>query len=174
MWNYYILALVLWPVEPEVASQQSPEVWQALKHVALVLEIVGPHENWATDFRSELRYVRHHYRQLQDAPRLADAGWLPPYAFARELCCFNESYQAHLQVQGIIYLHKCDDISLLLGEARQLHYVWDCARRAATPNESWASRRQNLQRLREVLGEEAYYNGAMPPWVPLWRFQGID
>jgi hypothetical protein len=31
-----------------------------------------------------------------------------------------------------------------------------------------------LQRLHELLGDEAYYEGRMPPAAPFWRFASID
>ncbi len=34
--------------------------------------------------------------------------------------------------------------------------------------ESW--KRDRLKELRDMLGEDAYYNGWMPPMIPIWRF----
>lgn len=171
MWHTFVYLLVLCSEDPQATPQAPPEAWQALKDVALALEIVGPHENWATDFGSELRYVRRHYRLLQHAPALAEACWLPAPGVARELCCFNEGYQGWLQMQRIIYPHRGEQIDVVLMETRQLYTVWDCARRAASPNESWALRRRMLQRLRDSIGDQAYNHGRLPCWVPHWYFQ---
>jgi hypothetical protein len=165
--------MILCPDDPDVPPTASPELWQALKDVSLDLEIVGPHENWATDFSSELRYVRRHWRMLREAPPLADCCWLPSPSVARDMCCFNECYQSHLQMQRIIFPHRADELTSVLNEARQLYTIWDAARRANSPNESWALRRRMLLRLRETIGPTAYYNGQLPCWVPSWRFQEI-
>src|SRR5262249_30408516 len=101
VWHALILGLILWPTDPQVPSKMPPEAWQALKEISLTLEIVGPHENWAADFNSELRYVRRHYRMLRSAPSLAECYWLPSPTVSRELCCFNEGFQAHLQMQRV-------------------------------------------------------------------------
>jgi hypothetical protein len=173
VWDLYVAALILWPVEPAVSSQQCPEAWAALKQISLDLELVGSHENWASDFRSELRYVRHYWRTLQDAPRLGDCFCLPPNCVVADLCKLNEQYQCHLQMQQIIHAHNSDDLTEALREARHLYGVWDAVRRATAPNQAWAYRRRTLRQLREMLGDNAYYSGQLPPCVPLWQFQEI-
>ena len=173
MWHSIILGLLLWPTDPPVPSKAPPQAWAALKDISQALEIVGPHENWAADFNSELRYVRRHWRALRDAPPLADCYWLPSPNTARELCCFNEGFQAHLQMQRIIYPHRGDQITVVLNQSRQLYCVWDAVRRANSPSESWALRRRMLLRLRETLGDDAYYSHRLPCWVPWWWFQEI-
>jgi hypothetical protein len=35
-------------------------------------------------------------------------------------------------------------------------------------------RRQALKKLRETVGEDAYWSGCLPPHVPVWRFARID
>jgi hypothetical protein len=174
VWDYLIVLYVLSPIEPPVSSQASPEVWQALKDVSLTLEIVGPHENWASDFRSELRYVRHYARALQSAPPLADCDWLPPAWLAAEYCRYNEQYQCYLQTQQVLCNHRADHFADVLRETRQLHGVWDATRRATSTNQAWAYRRRSLGQLREALGDEDYYSSRMPPAVPVWRFREID
>jgi len=173
MWHALILALILCPEEPQLPSKASPEAWQALKDIAVVMEVVGPHENWATDFASELRYVRRYWRLLREAPPLSDCHWLPPPSLSREMCCFNETHQAHLQMQRLIYVHRCNQLTEMIAETRQLYQVWECVRRANSPNESWALRRRMLQRLRDSIGEEAYYANKLPSWVPWWHFQQV-
>jgi hypothetical protein len=174
VWDYLIVLYVLSPIEPPVSSQAAPEAWQALKDVSLTMEIVGPHENWASDFRSELRYVRHYARTLQDAPPLADCDWLPPAWLAADFCRFNEQYQCTLQTQQMQFGHRSEELGEVLRETRQLYSVWDAARRATSHNQAWAYRRRSLLQLREAVGEEAYYSGRLPPAVPVGRFREID
>ncbi len=173
MWHALIISLILCPSDPPVPQQAPPQAWQALKEIALALEIVGPHENWATDFSAELRYVRRHYRSLRFAPPLADCSWLPSPNLSRDVCCFNETYQAHLQMQRIIYPYRAEQIDAVMLETRQLYCVWDAVRRANSTGESWALRRRMLLRLRDSIGDEAYYRGDLPCWVPCFRFEGI-
>jgi len=174
VWDYLIVLYVLAPIELPVASQASPEAWQSLKYVSMQLEIVGPHENWASDFRSELRYVRHYARLLQDAPPLADCDWLPSSDVAAEFCRFNEQYQCHLQAQQQLFTHRSDDIGVVLRETRHLYCIWDATRRGTSNNQAWAYRRRSLCQLREMLGDPAYYRAQFPPSVPVWRFRDMD
>jgi hypothetical protein len=174
MWDYLIVLYVLSPIEPPVSSQAPPEAWQALKSISLRMELVGPHENWAPDFRSELRYVRYYARLLNDAPPLADCDWLPPSTVAADFCRFNEQYQCHLQTQQLLATAHADDLGEALRESRQLYIVWDTVRRSTSPNQAWAYRRRTLSQLREMVGEKAYYRCDLPPCVPVWRFREID
>ena len=36
------------------------------------------------------------------------------------------------------------------------------------------ARRESLRRLHDLLGDEAYYEGRMPPAAPFWRFAWVD
>ena len=174
MWYCYVIFLILCPTDPQVSSQAPPQAWQALKEISLALEIVGPHENWASDFRSELRYVRYYWGLLRYAPRLADCCGLPSNSLACEQCRFNEEYQCYLQTQQCIFTHRTDDLGEVLRATRQLHQAWDCLRRASAANQAWAYRRRMLVELRDLIGMNAYYNGRMPPSVPMWCFKEIE
>ncbi len=174
MWYWYVLFLIACPTDPQVSAQAPPQAWQALKEISLALELVGPHENWASDFRSELRYVRYYWRLLRHAPRLADCGALPGNSVACEQCRFNEEYQCYLQTQQALFMHRTDELAEVLRETRQLHQAWDCLRRASATNQAWAYRRRMLVELRDLVGVNAYYTGRMPPSVPLWRFKEVD
>jgi hypothetical protein len=174
MWDYLVVLIVLSPVEVPVNPDAPPEAWQALKTISLELEVVGPHERWVPDFRSEVRYVRAHVRALQDAPSLNDCEWLPSAETVADGCRFSEQYQMHLQTQMNQMPHREQEIGQALEESRRLYRVWDTVRRAALPQESWVSRRRALGQLRDALGDEAYYSGQLPPCVPVWRFREID
>ena len=174
MWYWYVAFLILCPTDPQVSSQAPPQAWQALKEISLDLEIVGPHENWASDFRSELRYVRHYWRLLQNAPRLADCQALPANSFACDQCRFNEEFQCCLQSQQVLFTHRMDDLNDVLRRPGNCTRTWDCLRRASAADQTWAYRRRMLVQLRELVGMDAYYNGRMPPCVPLWTFKEVD
>jgi hypothetical protein len=146
-------------------------MWQSLKEIALRTELVGPHERWITDFRSELAYVRRHGRELANAPPISDALWLPSPAVAQECRRFNLSYQRCLELRRQVALHHQDQCSDALREAQFLGDVWRRVETATSPTNSWVCRRRALQELRDLLGPEAYYTGRLPPCVPVWRFR---
>ena len=50
--------------------------------------------------------------------------------------------------------------------------AWDLLDSA---HRSWdGSKVDNLRRMRDHIGHEAYYRGEMPPPVPVWRFRRIN
>ena len=171
MWDLLTALLILSPITPPVPHKAPAPAWQALKRVALRLEVVGPGELWIDDYRSEVGYVRTHWRELADAPPLADAYWLPPAAVAREWRCFNLRYQQGVQQRRAAEAHHREEWSDALQEAEQICEILFLVETAASPNKSWVCRRQALRQLRELLGPEAYAAGRLPPCVPLWRFQ---
>jgi hypothetical protein len=171
MWDLLIVVLVLSPVDPSVPHRVPEPLWQALKRVALAMEVVGPHERWIEDFRSELGYVRRHSRELAGAPPLDDCLWMPPACVIRECRTLNLGYQQCLDMRRQVALHRQDELTEALAEARSLAEVWCLVEAASCSSKSWVCRRRALQRLQEVLGPDAYYNGQLPPCVPLWRFE---
>jgi hypothetical protein len=146
-------------------------MWQSLKGIALKTELVGPHERWIADFRSELAYVRRHGRELASAPPISDALWLPPSAVAQECRRFNLGYQRCLELRRQVFLHHQEEWTEALQEAQYLGEVWRRVETATCLTNSWVCRRRALQELRQILGSEAYYSGLLPPCVPVWRFQ---
>jgi hypothetical protein len=174
MWDLVTALLILSPVVPQVPHHVPSGMWRSLKRLALDLELVGPTERWIDDFRSELNYVRRHARELQVAPPLDDVVSLPPSSVSRESRCFNLNYQRNLELRRNVALHRQDELDEALQEARHLSTIWALVDTAACPTQSWVCRRMALLRLREMIGPEAYYTGAIPPCVPLWRFEMMD
>lgn len=171
MWDLLTVLLIVSPVAPPVPHRAPAPAWQALKRVAGQLEVVGPKERWIDDYCSEVSYVRGHWRELADAPSLADAEALPPAAVARDWRCFNLCYQQALQRRRAVELHRREELDDALHEAEQLGEVLYLVEAATCPARSWVCRRQALRQLRELLGPEAYAASELPPCVPLWRFQ---
>src|SRR5207244_10589515 len=93
MWDLATVLLILSPVVPPVPHHASDALWKPLKRIALVLEIVGPHERWIDDYRSELGYVRRHWRELAHAPALSDCQNLPEAGIVKECRHLNHTYQ---------------------------------------------------------------------------------
>ncbi len=161
----FILLLLCSPVALPVPHKASPGFWQALKTVAERLEVTGPHERWIDDFQSEVRYVRHHLRDLRDAPLLEDCDLLPPRPLAVGLHTFCLRRQLHLEQLRCIMLHHEEEIAALLIEARSDVEVWELIDCATNPYQSWPGRRKALRRLQEILG---------PGYAPLGWVDGPD
>lgn len=165
-----IAVLLISPVEIPVPQKAPEPLWQALKQVALKLQIVGPHERWGSEFRNELRYVRHNCRDLTNAPPWDDCLHLPPLNVAADCCSYNLANQQYVNNQRRIYPHRWCEYSACLQEARQLYLIWHTVHQAADTSNSWAIQRRSLRQLQCLLGP----GGELPPAAPIWRFDWIE
>ena len=75
---------------------------------------------------------------------------------------------------NIIPLRKKDFDLTHEAEVDRLYQIWDTTRDARCEYYYIHVRRGALKKLRDAVGEEAYYSGTLPPHVPVWRFARID
>lgn len=108
-------------------------------------------------------------------PGLYDRQRFPPREAAFQAIQFNRAYRLHLQNRQMMELHNWWHWQEALNETDYLFHCWDWLH-AAQGGEGreetyW---RSSLQRLRELIGEDAYNAGTMPPNVPTWRFHYMN
>ena len=120
-------------------------------HVKYDLRMVGDdHPTTITTFLKEYKEVK-----LNNYP---DIAWSYNFnCFSRfqtmPILQFNHAYQAYCRIQ-------------LSYDSSNFRY-WTNAL-------NLFKRRKALSKLRDIIGEENFYNGILPPIVPVWRFQLID
>lgn len=180
----YLLAVALLTGCPEAPEPTiTPEVYArlqpTLQALAMEWEILDSREvryvlTRAEDFGADLKLLRRRHSDLIDAPYLHDCHRFPDRAVISELLTFNRSYRQHLDSLMAVELVKWWELREALQESDRLYQVWDTIRDARCDYYYVTVRRQALKRLREMLGEEAYASGTLPPHVPVWRFQRID
>ena len=90
------------------------------------------------------------------------------------LLSFNRAYRAHLAAREMVEGSARDELGKALEEADQLYRVWDAVRDARSECYYVSVRRQALLTLQSALGPAAYFQGALPPHVPVWRFARRD
>jgi len=168
--TYLVLVLILSPVELPAPHRAPEAYWQALKQIALDLELTGPRCPWINDFESEVRWVRKNWREALDCPPLADGQRLPPPGLIRQLLGFNSAYRQFLEARREVRRLDWDELTEVLSETDRLREVWQAAADATSPDHIWVCRRRALKRLKDLIGEEPYDAGSLPPCVPLWRF----
>lgn len=106
-----------------------------------------------------------------ELPPLSDAERFPPRCFATTALEFNRSYRGYVENQQAFDVRSYWDWNDVLSETDYCYNCWSAlAAVQGAEGEDETSRRAALVRLRELLGDEAYYQGAMPPSVPVWRF----
>jgi hypothetical protein len=180
----YLLAVCLLTTSPD--SKETPTQLQALaglrpviQALAMEWEILDPREvryilARPDDFAADLKLLRRRYRDFADAPALNDGLRFPDRELVNELLSFNRAYRQHLCTRQSVDLGRWWEYRAALQETEHLYQVWDTVRDARCDYYYVTVRRQALKKLRELIGEDAYYAGRLPPYVPLWRFQRVD
>ncbi|HEV3202949.1 MAG TPA: hypothetical protein VGY77_01130 [Gemmataceae bacterium] len=185
MFGYeYILALTLITAPPNSLdsvrdSYLLAKVRTSLQEAAIKNEILDPKEvryilARPEDFFADVHLLQRRFRELADAPALHDGLRFPDRDLVNELLAFNRAYRQHLSVRQPVELAKWWEIRTAIQETDFLYQVWDTVRDARCDYYYVTVRRQALKKLRTMLGEDKYYQGQLPPHVPLWRFQEID
>jgi hypothetical protein len=180
----YLLAVALLTgpsdiTEATVCPDTFASVSPTLQSLAIQWEILDPREvryvlTRPEDFVSDLKLLRRRYQELADAPPLTDSYRFPDRASVSELLAFNRSYRQQLDSRQSVELVRWWELREAVQEVDRLYAIWDTVRDARCDYYYVTVRRQALKRLKDTLGQEAYYRGDLPPHIPLWRFQRID
>jgi hypothetical protein len=176
---FLVVALLTAPAgSPEPAGLQSlyPSLRGPLQTLAVRWEILDPREvryilARQEDFASDLNLLRRRYQELHTAPAVADCLRFPERGMVNDLLAFNRAYRQFIDMRQPVELIHWWDLRLTMQETDRLYQIWDTVRDARCDYYYVTVRRQALKHLRELVGEEAYYSGNLPPCVPLWRFQ---
>ena len=126
------------------------------------------------DFAADLNLLRRRYHDLAHAPAVADSQRFPERAVVNDLLAFNRSYRQHIDVRQPLELIHWWDLRAALQETDHLYQVWDAVRDARCDYYYVTVRRQALKRLRDLIGDDAYFSSKLPPAAPLWRFHLIE
>jgi hypothetical protein len=180
----YLLAVTLLTAppdipEPAVNAQLHSRLKATLQTLAVQWEILDTREVHyilarPEDFQSDLNLLRRRFRDLAEAPALNDSLRFPDRETINDLLAFNRAYRQNLTIRQPVELVRCWELRAAIQETEHLYQVWDTVRDARCDYYYVTVRRQALKKLRQMLGDEAYYFGRLPPAVPLWRFQEID
>jgi hypothetical protein len=182
-YQYLLAAALLTQSADRPGPELGPDAFFALRLPLMALatdwEILDPREvryvlARPEDFTSDLNLLRRRCHDLATAPRIVDANRLPERALVNELLSFNRTYRQHIAMSQPAASARGEETRCALQETDRLYNIWDTVRDARCEYYYVTVRRQALKRLRELIGDEAYDDGMLPPHVPLWRFQEID
>jgi hypothetical protein len=151
----------------------------ALRDLALDWEILDPREvryvlTRGEDFPSDLKLLRRRYADLCGAPPLYDCMRFPDRSLVNDMLAFNRAYRQHLDNRQAMELSNAWELHEMLLEADRLYQIWDLVRDTRCDYYYVTVRRQALKKLKELVGDQAYNSGSLPPHVPVWRFARID
>jgi hypothetical protein len=180
----YIMAAALLAAPPEgVDSTPAFDAHfafcPAVQQLAVDWEILDPREVRfllvnKEDYHSDMAMMRQRYHDLLDAPPLHDCMRFPPRAAVSEMLAFNRAYREQLEKRRELEHSRATEYQEILQEAERLFRLWEAIRDTRCEYYYVNVRRQALKRVRDTIGEQAFYNGNFPPHVPVWRFQRID
>src|SRR5579862_5780084 len=180
----YVLAVALLAtpvdaVDVPDSAQELATLRPTLQAVAIEWEILDPREvryvlTRDEDFVSDMRLLRRRYTDLQDAPPVHDCVRFPDRNVVNDMLTFNRAYRQHLESKLSLETTFWWDMRETLQEADRLYQLWDLVRDSRCDYYYVTVRRQALKKVKEIVGDAAYYNGTMPPHVPLWRFARVD
>lgn len=110
-----------------------------------------------------------------------EAIWLPPagdgFRFGHandEAIQFSCGFIAYCRGQAELESWRAREWEGLISETEELQRVWRLAIQTRVTGAWVLQRRRALRDLRELIGDEAYEAGILPPVVPVWRFRVID
>jgi hypothetical protein len=150
-----------------------------LRNLCLYWEILDPREvryvlTRPEDFPSDLKLLRRRYADLKDAPPLSDCMRFPDRSLVNDMLAFNRVYRQHLTNRQALERDNAWELREMILETDRLYAIWDLARDARCDYYYVTVRRQALKKIKEEIGDQAFYSGYLPPHVPVWQFERID
>jgi hypothetical protein len=181
--NYALAAVLLTtpadPADPPDVAQCFVTVRPTLQALAVEWELLDPREaryvlTRPEDFSANLTMVRRRFHDYGDAPPLYDCMRFPDRGLVNDLLAFNRAYKQHLDNRQALELANAWELHEMGQEADRLYQIWDTVRDTRCEYYYVTVRRQALKKLKDAIGDQAYYSGCLPPHVPVWRFGRID
>lgn len=175
-----LLAAVLLTTSPDLPQPREALVWaDVCRHSLVALALDGQlvdtrepaiHFNRPHDRGSDLKALQSRFQEFAFAPVLEECQRFPNRRIVNDFLAFNRAYRAELQARLDLDAVQAVHLRQALKETEQLHHLWCEVRDAGCEYYYITVRRQALQHLRDLLGDEAFYSGRLPPYVPVWRF----
>ena len=177
----YLLAAALLtaPLDtPETAAsaEQFAGLRSTMQQLAIHWEVMDAREiryvlSRGEDYAADMKLLRRRNGDLLDAPPLHDCLRFPARSHVSDLLSFNRSYRQYLDQRQLLEASRWWEYHEVITEVDRLYQIWDTIRDSRCEYYYVTVRRQALKRLRELLGQDDYYTGQLPPYVPVWRFR---
>ncbi len=119
------------------------------------------------EFNSDLNMLRRRYVEFADAPRLYEFQRLPDRQTANDLIRLNRDFRKQLEERRNLERDRTHAITSVIRETDQLYQVWDAIRDARCDFYYVTVRRGALKKLKETIGDAAYYSAHFPPALPM-------
>jgi hypothetical protein len=144
-----------------------------LRKLTIQYELLDQRESvFVTDsyLESDFKLIMQRYVKLYDAPLICDCAKFQNDDITN-IIDFNRKYCSFVSNQKRILGENTIWFDDTIKETNELFIIWDLVRDINCPYYNITIKRDSLKKLKIKLGDDAYYNGALPPCVPIWRFQ---
>lgn len=177
-YNYLVaVALIYQPADPDKFVHIDHALNDVIQDVAIEMEIWDPRENRAAfstyDSFNNLNLIRQRRVDLVGAPALCMCERYPARNEITNLLNFNLAYRCQLSMEIARVPYRFDELKTAQQQAEKLHLIWDTIRDSRCEYYYIYVRRLALRRVVELIGEDEFYNGHLPPFVPCWQFREI-
>ncbi len=173
------LALLTGPPGSPI-SNVTPEEWPAVRAAIIGItvewEILDEREERLArfeEFASDVDTLRRRRRELANAPKVQDAERFPKKAVVEERLSFNRAYRRYLEQWRKLEPGRAAELDAVIQETDHLYQIWDAVRDFRSEAYYLPVRRMAMRRLREQIGDAAYFSASLPPHVPVWRFTEV-
>lgn len=171
------LSLLMASPEQVIAIEENEVLRLQIQSLAVSLQIMDPRETRylmirVEDFHSDIKLLRIRYKDLAGAPLMEDSERFPNRSIVSEMLTKNREYLAHLKImQDLNRTTSYWDYQTIINDTDWLYKVWDCVRDSRCEYYYVTVRRHALRKLIELVGPECYYEGTLPPPVPLYAYR---
>ncbi|MCI0639710.1 MAG: hypothetical protein L0Y72_26535 [Gemmataceae bacterium] len=175
-----VIAAALVTAPADAASPKELPSWfmplrAALVRVGIDAQILDRREEEifllkAQDFPADVHMLRRRYVEFLHAPLIEECGRFPNRETALDFVHFNRAYRTDLLARMTLDPVHAEELRGAVEETDRLFQIWDQVREARCGFYFVTVRRQALMLLRQLVGNEAFYTGQLPPHVPVWRF----
>jgi hypothetical protein len=146
----------------------------SLLALALDAQVLDPQEPQTYFTRTEgaaadLKALQRQFEEFAFAPLVEEALRFPKRDVVLDFLICNRAYRAELQLRALLEPARAAHFEIAMHEAEELHHIWVVVADTRWGFLSVTARRQALQQLRDLVGEQAFYSGELPPYLPVWR-----
>lgn len=176
------LAVLILNSDCSISDKELFSHGKSIKQLCVENELIDPREVkfyfWNVPPHNNIQYdldiIRKRRDDLESCPKLFHSCRFPTRQTALELKAFNVQYREFLENKQIIDPANYFSYQEMIDETKELYDIWSIVDETQSEYYYITVRRQALKKLLDVIGEGAFYDGALPPIVPLWRFQRIN
>ena len=180
MGDLVLALLLLTSPESEEPREYGPIVAYNITRLASELDLIDEREMYYFELHHKNYYnstfieLRQRFHNLKDAPPISDMYRFPSKQIAQDNIDLNRNFAIHVwSMVDQTRSSKNEHYREIISECKRLEEFWELMDEVQRPYLYKPTRRESMKRIRQLIGEEAYYYGRFPSPVPLWRFREI-